>query len=305
WSGSAPPVLIGEEETIVSVPEPEPEPESESESEPEPEAEPQLDPDPAAGSEPEAAAEEATAREFASEPTAPPSESLAEDLESEDALPEQGATLLSLPVEESSSSLSPPSQVAAEPVEEALPEGAEVAAEAATQLAVSTAGLERPRTIAPSASLPPLLLERIEPSMGRGERIRLDVRHWHISLGRAEENDVRLYTASASREHALIEGNEDGEWIMTPAEGKSVFIDGEPVWESLPLEVGMNLVMGKDHLRCVTEGLERRETTASTEAFGSPERGWAERLRGQSPLRLGGSVLGAVLLLAIFRWLAM
>ncbi|MFK7895731.1 MAG: hypothetical protein AB8G23_07850, partial [Myxococcota bacterium] len=38
WSGSAPPVLIEEEETIVSVPEPEPEPESESESESEPEA---------------------------------------------------------------------------------------------------------------------------------------------------------------------------------------------------------------------------------------------------------------------------
>jgi len=120
--------------------------------------------------------------------------------------------------------------------------------------------------LAPSSSLRPLLLERIEPSLGRGERIRLDASHWKRSLGRAEESDVRLYTASASREHAVISGNAAGEWVLTLATGKSVLIDGERTTESVVLEAGMNIILGQDHLRCVTEGLGRREMAAETAA---------------------------------------
>ena len=111
-----------------------------------------------------------------------------------------------------------------------------------------------------------MLLERIEPSLGRGERLRLDAAHWRVSLGRGEQNDIWLYTASASREHALIAGNEAGEWVMTPADGKTVRIDGDETGEPVILEVGMNLILGGDHLRCVTEGLERSQMTAKTSA---------------------------------------
>ena len=126
--------------------------------------------------------------------------------------------------------------------------------------------------LAPSSSLRPLLLERIEPSLGRGERIRLDASHWKRSLGRAEESDVRLYTASASREHAVISGNAAGEWVLMLATGKSVLIDGEMTTESVVLEAGMNIVLGQDHLRCVREGLDRREMAAETtaDAFRDP-----------------------------------
>ena len=140
--------------------------------------------------------------------------------------------------------------------------------EAATVVGAAAADGPSRGAIAPSSSLHPMLLERVEPSLGRGERIRLDASHWRIRLGRADNNDVRLYTASASREHAVIAGNEAGEWVVTPAPGKSVKIDGELCAYPVVLEVGMNLVMGTDHLRCVTEGLDGPEMTAQTAAEG-------------------------------------
>ena len=112
-----------------------------------------------------------------------------------------------------------------------------------------------------------MLLERIEPSLGRGERLRLDTAHGPMRVGRAEENDIRLYTDSASREHALIAGNELGEWVLIPAEGKGVEIDGEAVTDPVTLEAGLNLVMGRDHLRCVTEPLDRSQRAAPATAL--------------------------------------
>ncbi len=102
--------------------------------------------------------------------------------------------------------------------------------------------------------------------------MRLDASHWRVRLGRAESNDIRLYTASASREHAEIAGNATGEWILTPGDGKTVLIDGDPITDPIVLEVGMNLVMGGDQLRCVTEGLERAQMSAQTSADGLKEK---------------------------------
>jgi hypothetical protein len=107
------------------------------------------------------------------------------------------------------------------------------------------------------SSLQPMMLERIEPSFGRGERLCLDAPDRKLSVGRAEASDVRLYTASASREHAVISGNEAGEWILTPSAGKSVLVDGEITTEPVLLEVGLNIILGQDHLRCVAGDLAR------------------------------------------------
>jgi hypothetical protein len=152
--------------------------------------------------------------------------------------------------------------------------------------------------LAPSSSLRPMLLERIEPSLGRGERMRLDTANWRASLGRAEESDIRLFTASASREHAGIAGSENGDWILTPAKDKSVMIDGEPVAEPIVLEVGMNIILGQDHLRCVTEGLGHRAAAAATVADG---------LNDSAGLRIGrlgiaGLIVGAVTLMGFAAW---
>lgn len=158
---------------------------------------------------------------------------------------------------------------------------------------------------ASASSFQPMLLERIEPSVGRGERLRLDATCSNVRIGRAEDNDIRLYTASASREHATIVAGEQGRWLLTPVLGKSVSIDGEETSEPVPLEVGMNIVLGQDHLRCVSEGLASREMRASTEAEGlSNERGTLVDTLRQRAIRVGpvGWAVGFASMLA-FAWL--
>ncbi|MBB82797.1 MAG: hypothetical protein CL931_03185 [Deltaproteobacteria bacterium] len=155
--------------------------------------------------------------------------------------------------------------------------------------------------IVPSVALPPMLLERIEPSFGRGERLRLDAAHGYVRIGRAEHNDLRLYTAAASREHAVIAGNEAGEWVLTPAEGKSVSIDGDPTGEPVELEVGMNLIFGGDHLRCVREVRQRDHMAVATASEGLPR---ANASPGSG--RTGWFVIGAIAALGLglitFAW---
>ncbi len=122
-----------------------------------------------------------------------------------------------------------------------------------------------------------LSLERIAPSLGRGERVRLDPSAPRISLGRAEANDIRLYTDSASRQHASIEADGSGRWVLIPAPGKSLEIDGEATSTPVVLEVGMNLVLVRDHLRCVAEGIDEGATTVA-DGLGDSEGAWFRSL---------------------------
>jgi len=158
---------------------------------------------------------------------------------------------------------------------------------------------------ASGSSLHPMLLERIEPSIGRGERLRLDATRSRVRLGRAEENDIRLYTASASREHATIAADGHGQWQLTPGPGKSVAIDGEETSEAVLLELGMNVVLGQDHLRCVSEGLASGEMAASTAAdgLGNADASLVEALR-RLAVRAGpvGWAIGIVSMAAVV-WL--
>ena len=103
----------------------------------------------------------------------------------------------------------------------------------------------------------------------------------------------------------MIAGNELGEWVLTPVEGKSVSIDGDKTSEPVVLEVGMNIVMGGDHLRCVTEGLDRAQMSAQTSADAFEEAaGWSARLArvGSSWWLIGGIAVLGIALIA-FAWL--
>ncbi len=120
---------------------------------------------------------------------------------------------------------------------------------AATKAGAATAASALPAT----SSIPVILLERIEPALGRGERIRLDADAAPVRIGRAESNEIRLYTASASREHAVLAANATGEWILTPLPGRTVAVDGERGDAAVVLEAGMNLTLGGDRLRCLRE----------------------------------------------------
>ncbi len=167
-----------------------------------------------------------------------------------------------------------------------------------------SAGIDRegtPREDRDDLDVDPMWLERIEPSLGRGERLRLDAAQERVSLGRAEDSDVRLYTVSASREHALITGNARGQWILTPVAGKSVLIDGQIATQPVVLEVGLNIILGQDHLRCVAEENPPRESAAraAPASFkGSVDRIFQDLLlssgRLKGPSELGWWAIGVV-----------
>lgn len=168
--------------------------------------------------------------------------------------------------------LSPPPVIR----DEASPAPGEADADEMETVVVESAAIATRVSVAPAPQ--PICLERIAPSFGRGERLRLDPSAPRITLGRAEGNEIRLYTDSASRQHASIEGGPSGGWILTPVPGRSVVIDGEPITTPIVLEMGMNLVFGRDHLRCVAEGIdERAAAKTAAEGLSDPPE---TRLRG-------------------------
>jgi len=154
----------------------------------------------------------------------------------------------------------------------------------------------------PASVLQSMLLERIEPSLARGEQVQLDAANGKLSVGRAEESDVRLYTASASREHAVIARNEADEWVLTPVAGKTVLVDGEMMTEPVVLEVGLNIILGQDHLRCMAGALATgsMSTQGAVDLPGSSidpistERPWSSRRS-----RIGWWVMGVVVALGV------
>jgi hypothetical protein len=154
----------------------------------------------------------------------------------------------------------------------------------------------------PASALQSMLLERIAPSLGRGEQVRLDAVDEKLSVGRAEQSDVRLYTASASREHAVIARNEAGEWVLTPVAGKTVLVDGEMMTEPVVLEVGLNIILGQDHLRCMAGALATgpMSTQSAVDPLElsidsiSTERPWSSRRS-----RIGWWLMGIVVALGI------
>ena len=152
--------------------------------------------------------------------------------------------------------------------------------------------------------LEPLVLEWVEPSLARGERVELDSENCEVRLGRADVSEIRLYTASTSRNHAVIEGNEYGEWVLTPRPGKSVKVDGFVATGAVIIEDGTNLAFGGDHLRCFAALSSRGSLSGSldgrAEADGeearSPERG---SLRSQIESRLPGIVAAIIVVFGL------
>jgi len=121
----------------------------------------------------------------------------------------------------------------------------------------------------------PMQLLRVSPRSRAGERIDLDPLRTSYAVGRAESNEVRLYTASASRKHARIYLGASGYWVIEPVGERSVAIDDDPSREPVPLEENMNLVMGQDHLRFVkpSRGSVDRNEVAAASGPSAPRRG--------------------------------
>jgi hypothetical protein len=97
--------------------------------------------------------------------------------------------------------------------------------------------------------VPPARLQRMAPP-GRSDIINLD--RTHYLMGRLPSCDLRLYSQTASREHAELNVR-DGRWYLTPVAGKAVLVNGTQVKEEVPLRHKMRLVLGGDELLFLDE----------------------------------------------------
>ena len=87
-------------------------------------------------------------------------------------------------------------------------------------------------------------MQRMAPP-GRSDIVNLD--RMHYLMGRLPACDFRLYSQTASREHAELSAR-DGRWYLTPVAGKVVLVNGSPVKEEVPLTHKMRLQLGGDEL---------------------------------------------------------
>ena len=80
-------------------------------------------------------------------------------------------------------------------------------------------------------------------------------------VGRAPTSDLRLYSPTASREHARLI-RRGAAWYLTPIEGKTVLANGSLVGEEVRLEHKMRLQLGEDELLVIDEAaaVERAPT---------------------------------------------
>src|SRR6185369_1042549 len=66
-------------------------------------------------------------------------------------------------------------------------------------------------------------------------------------LGRGPTCDIRLYSPTASREHARLTAR-SGTWYLAPCEDKEVLANGAVVQGEIRLEHQMHLQLGRDEL---------------------------------------------------------
>ena len=87
-------------------------------------------------------------------------------------------------------------------------------------------------------------LQRVQPA-GKSEIIRL--KRTEYVMGRSPAADIKLYSPSASRDHAHLT-NRDGRWYLTAVKRKSVIAAGVAVKGELMLKHKMRLQLGEDEL---------------------------------------------------------
>ncbi|MCC6849513.1 MAG: FHA domain-containing protein [Deltaproteobacteria bacterium] len=110
---------------------------------------------------------------------------------------------------------------------------------------------------------PPARLQRVQPP-GRSDIVTLERAHY--LMGRLPSCDLRLYSQTASREHAQLTVR-DGHWYLTPVTGKVVLVDGTQVKEEVPLTHKMRVQLGGDELIFLDErGAPAAEEGAGTGA---------------------------------------
>jgi hypothetical protein len=87
-------------------------------------------------------------------------------------------------------------------------------------------------------------LQRLQPRR-RAEVITLD--RASCMIGRHRSCDIRLYTQTASREHARLTSR-DGRWYVQPVDGRIMLVDGKLEKNEVLLRNRMRLQFGGDEL---------------------------------------------------------
>jgi hypothetical protein len=104
---------------------------------------------------------------------------------------------------------------------------------------------EERTVILPRKTASTLRLKRVAPS-SQAEMLTLE--RPNLVLGRGHGCDVKLFTPTASREHARI-WFEDGQWKIAAMERKSLYVDGvRQAQREVRLRNGMKLRLGDDEL---------------------------------------------------------
>ena len=122
---------------------------------------------------------------------------------------------------------------------------------------------EKTVIVARDTSRPRVSLSRVRPP-GHSDSVALGSRDAYL-LGRAPTSDVRLYSTTASREHARLMRRGDA-WFLTPFEGKTVLANGSLVRDEVRLEHKMRLQLGDDELLVIDEAAAVRAPVAAPAA---------------------------------------
>jgi hypothetical protein len=136
-------------------------------------------------------------------------------------------------------------------------------------------------------------LQRLSPLQHRGERLLLDAGQTRQQVGRSRRCAIRLYSSSASREHAELVLSAEGEWLLSPSPGRTVLADGGPIEGACELCEGLQLAFGDDRFRVQTP---HPDTAAVAEPVG-----WGFALSRGALLGILGLLVGCLLLLLIWR----
>jgi hypothetical protein len=110
-------------------------------------------------------------------------------------------------------------------------------------------------------------LQRVQPP-GRSGSVALD--RAQFLLGRLESSDIRLYTATASREHARV-ANRGGSWFLQPLRSP-VIVNGVAVKEEIKLVHKMHLRLGEDELVFIDDSVAESPEVAAADAASGPGR---------------------------------
>lgn len=100
----------------------------------------------------------------------------------------------------------------------------------------------------------PATLKRLAPQESEGEIVALSADDY--LLGRSHSCTIPLLSATASRQHARIVGR-NGAWFLCPLDGKTVIVNGRPVFDELRLRHDTRMQLGADELVFLQEEIER------------------------------------------------